>query len=176
MVDWAKLLFGFMLVVVGGILLLPATGLVALGAWQVWSYVALAVGAGFYLPALLWRGRGSLSWLSMPGTIFLVNGLALLYSSYAGARAWLYLWTLEPLAVGFGFYTMYLLGRRHGALLLAGKIMTLTGLVLLAAFASLVATEPVARLLGPAILVGLGLGVVLKALLGGRRPRLDRGG
>ncbi len=153
--------------------------LLHLGWGQLWPGL-LALGAlAFYLPIFVWwRRRRELAGLAVPGTILLANALILFYNACSGDwNAWSYLWSLEPLAVGLGLYAAWLVGTRPHGLLVGGHVLSIIGLLLFIVFGALFGARP-ARVLAPFVLIGLGILLLLRSLIGrGRRgaPRPPAG-
>ncbi len=176
MLNRGSLYVGMLLVLLGAVLiviqaaesLFPLVG-ISLGWADLWPLLVLYVASAFWLALLLWwPQRRKLAGLVVPGTIIGVNGLILLYQSLTGDwGSWVYLWALEPVSVGVSLLILYwLLGGR--GLLIAAGILAGVGLVFLVLFGSIVGAF---RLLGPALLVVLGLVVIIYSVRGRQSAR-----
>jgi hypothetical protein len=167
-----------LLLILAGLFFLAANmagPLLGLGWNALWPGLLLVAALAFYLPiAVWWPRRRALSGLAVPGTIFLANALIFFYNAISGNwDAWAYLWTLEPLAVGLGLYATWLVGLRQRGLLLGGHVLSLIGLVLFAIF-GLIFGNALARIVAPFVLIGLGVLLLLRGLVGRSGPRAPR--
>jgi hypothetical protein len=157
---------GVLLIMLGGVFLLAqTTGWLHLG-WRLWPLLVLGVGLAFWLPlAIWWDKRQELAGLAVPGTIIGGNGLLMLYQSLSGNwGSWSYAWALEPVFVALGLLALYWLTNRDKGLLVAAAIVGGVGLVFFVIFAS--AFGGVIRYVGPVMLIGIGLLILLGGLKG----------
>lgn len=151
---------GVPVLVTGGILLFASV----FGAWGVWRYTwpleLLALAAGFFLAA--WRiGAAG---LIIPAIIVGVNGLVFQFCAVTGWwSAWSVLWAFEPLSVGVALLALNLKMRKRG-LFLAGLILCSTAAVGLMGTSLLFTSRLWINVLGPLVLVGLGLLLLINAL------------
>ena len=83
----------------------------------------------------------------------------------AGLGAWAYLWPVLLIALGIAFLAMYWLGPRAAWLRFVGIIIGGVGVLLFAIFVMAFSIEPTTRILGPVLLIALGLVFTLGALL-----------
>ena len=155
---------GVPILVTGSILLLASV----FDAWSIWAWLwpmeLLALAVGFMAAAVYMREVG----LVIPATIIGANGALFQFCAVTGLWGWWsVLWTVEPAAVGLGLLIMGLV--QHS------KALTRVGLVWLAIaalFFLLMATIMIGggliRLVGPAMLIVAGMGVVIWGLLRGR--------
>jgi len=130
-----------------------------------WPMEVIGVALGFVLAAIFLK----VVWLMIPASIVGLNGLVLLFCSLTGLwGAWAVLWTVEPFAVGLPLLLIGMFKKLDG-LKLAGLILTgIAGLAFAAMSAILVTTSWVARLIGPGLIMALGIFMVVSALL--KRP------
>jgi hypothetical protein len=165
-----------LLIIVGLYILLVnlADAFLWLGWAQLWpGFVALAAIA-FCLPILVWREhRDALAGLAVPGTILLCNALFFFYNSLTGDwDAWAYLWSLEPVALGAGLFSLWLIGPRSSLVLVAAAVAGLVGLLLFSLFGTLFGSS-LAATVAPIVLIALGLLLLVRGLTG--RPRYRPG-
>jgi hypothetical protein len=116
-------LVGGALLIAFGVLTLLGQVFQGLDFWGTfWPFIIIAFGALFFV-AMLASGR-SLSGLAIPGSIFTVIGLMLLYQSLTGHwESWSYGWTVILMSIGLGIFIMGVWGanpnqRRSGLQLL----------------------------------------------------------
>lgn len=154
---------------VGGLLLGPDS---LLSMRRLWPLLLGWVGVGFFLPVLIWwENRRQLYGLTFPAILFLVNCLAFLFTSLTGYwRAWVYLWTVEPLAVALGLLALYFFGRRAQALLVAAAAIGAASLVVFAILVGLL-ERPAGGFVGAFLLLLTGVLLVIGALVRSRGTR-----
>lgn len=178
MPNRGTLYISLLLIVAGLYLLLvnllgPLSGL---GLRQMWPGFLLLGALACYLPMIIWREhRPALAGLAVPGTVFLVSALLLYYSAITSDwKAWAYLWPLELSGVGLGLLFTWLAGPRRPQLLPGALTTGLIGLFLFATLALVFGAGP-ARILASIVLIGLGLYLLLRGLLGrvAGRPRFE---
>jgi hypothetical protein len=135
------------------------------GHWSVWTYLwpleVLSVALGFVLMAIFMK----IPWLAIPASIIGGTGLVLQFCAATGFwGSWAVLWTIEPLSVGLPLLVIGLVKKIEG-LKLAGLILSgLAGVAFAAMSSFLVTTFWLTRLIGPAIVLGLGILLVFTAL------------
>jgi len=106
-----SLITGIGLVLLGGLALVSNYVLPAFGLdfrwwafWRLWPLIVIAIGLLFCVPPILAREKRGLGALFIPGLPVLVTGGILFFCSIFNIwDAWLFLWPLEPLALGLGF-------------------------------------------------------------------------
>jgi hypothetical protein len=172
------LVFGIILVVVGGIVLVSRLADITFGSssWPLWIIVpglAMLVGS-FAIPP-----RGGLG-LAIPGAILAMVGAVLwVQETYDVYASWAYAWALvAPTAVGLGMLA-YGLVRGDRGLVSDGLRTTLVGLALFAGFALFfegvlgVSGHPIENLdsVLPYAAIGIGILLVLASLFAGPRER-----
>jgi hypothetical protein len=160
--------FGLIIVLVGSGLLLMTSGWVALMPLDIAGYALILSGLGFCIPGIAWRR--ALPWLTalfLPGALAFAIGAGLMYTqrTEAGFGAWTYLWTTLLIALGMGFLAMYFLGPRARWLRFVGSVVAGVGVLLFAVFVMAFSIEPTTRIVGPALLIALGLVFTIGALL-----------
>jgi hypothetical protein len=152
----------------GGILLFTSVFNVW-GAWEwLWPAEVWSVAVGFALAALFMRNV----WLMIPAIIIGANGLLFQFCAFTGWwEVWTVLWTIEPLSVGLALLFVNFRKHRSG-LLIAGTILCAIAAIGLIGMLGLVALRPgwwVLNLVGPALLMGIGVLLLLSNV----RPHLN---
>jgi hypothetical protein len=160
--------FGLVIVLIGLLLLLMTSGLVALTPLDIVGYALILSGLCFWIPGIAWRR--TLPWLTalfLPGALAFAIGAGLMYTqrTEASFSAWSYLWTTLLIALGVAFLAMYFLGPRAPWLRVVGIIVGGVGVLLFAIFIMAFSIEPTARIAGPVLLIALGLVFTIGALL-----------
>ena len=119
---------GLILIAIGLLIILHSTGIFRIEWDVIWTYVIILLGVLFWLGFLFDRSDvGSL----MPGSVLLTVGLVLNYAARNGWDTMEYLWPFFILAPAFGFYAMFLLGKRDRGLLVPAGILTVIGVIFL---------------------------------------------
>ena len=154
---------GVPILATGGILLFTSV----LHWWRAWEWLwpieVLAVAVGFFAAAAYMR----VIWLTIPAIIIGVNGLVFQFCAVTGLwDLWAVLWAVEPLSVGLSLLLIGAVKRRSG-LTLAGLILCavagvgLLGMTAVLSLTALFARWWVLKIVGPAILVLVGLMLVV---------------
>ena len=148
----------------------PATQSVFLasitGNWHIWAYLwpleVIGVAMGFVLMAFFLK----IPWLMIPASIIGLTGLVLQFCAATGLwSSWAVLWTVEPFAVGL---PLLLIGmaRKIDGVKMAGIILCgFAGLAFAAMSTILVTSLWITRLIGPAIVLILGILLVGSAMM-----------
>ncbi|HTX92362.1 MAG TPA: hypothetical protein VMC09_14220 [Anaerolineales bacterium] len=145
------------------------------GNWSIWATLwpleVLSVALGFVLMAIFMK----IPWLAIPASIIGLTGLVLQFCAATGYwSSWAALWTVEPFAVGLPLLVIGL-ARKSEGLKLAGLILCgLAGLGFAAMSSFLVTSFWLTRLIGPALVLGLGIVLVVTALQ--KRSSEDKAG
>jgi hypothetical protein len=155
---------GVPLMVIGGLLLIASV----LNAWASWAWfwpmVLLGLAIGFVAAALYMDVSG----LLIPATILGINGLVFQFCAVTGLWSWWsVLWTVEPASVGLALLAF---GARHpsrGAIK-AGLILFAISAGAFALMFAILAGGWLFRLVGPGLLMLVGLAVLAWALARGR--------
>ncbi len=153
-------------VLITGILLFIAS---VTGDWAIWGtwwpLEVLSLAAAFLLMAIFLK----VPWLTIPGSILGFTGLVLQLCALTGQWSWwALLWTVIPFAVGL---PLLLIGfaRKLEGVRLAGIILCGLAVLAFAAMSAIVVTSMwITRMIGPALVLVLGVLLVIMAL--GRRP------
>jgi hypothetical protein len=140
------------------------------GNWHIWAYLwpleVISVALGFVLIAIFLK----IPWLMIPASIIGLTGLVLQFCAATGLwNSWAVLWTVEPFAVGL---PLLLIGmfRKIDGVKIAGIILCgFAGLAFAAMSTLLVTSLWITRVIGPAIVLILGILLVGSAILK-RRP------
>ena len=159
-----QIFLGVVIILAGLLLFAFTSGIVAMTFYD-WTGIALILsGLFFWIPGLVWRKP--LPWLTslfIPGTLAFAMGGILVYTGHVGVQAWSWLWTLLIIAIGLAFLAMYVWGPRLVWLRWVGVTVGGIGLGLLAILMTIF-VEPTARILGPIILIGLGMLIAIRAI------------
>ena len=119
---------GLILICIGIIAILGNFGLLDLD-WEVlWTYLLIILGIIFWLGFIFDRNKDG---LIMPGTILLTYGLMFNLSARFRYVDMADIWPFFILGPAFGFYAMYIFGKRERGLLVPAVILTIVGGVFL---------------------------------------------
>lgn len=126
-----------------------------------WPFEVISLALGFLLAAIFLR----VVWLTIPASIIGFTGLALLFCAITGRwDSWAVLWTVVPFSVGLPLLLIGIAKKLDGVKL-AGLILTGVAGALFAALSTFLVTSWwVTRLVGPAIVIGLGGLMIISAL------------
>jgi len=119
---------GFILIALGILIILHSTGIFRIEWDVIWTYVIILISVLFWLGFLFDRKDVG---VLMPGSVLLTVGLVLNYAARNGWHVMNYLWPFFILAPAFGFYMMFLLGKRDRGLLVPAGILTVIGVIFL---------------------------------------------
>ena len=130
------------------------------GAW--WPLEVISVAVGFVLAAIFLR----VVWLLVPASIVGFIGLVLLFCALTGLwAAWAVLWTVVPFSVGLPLLLIGIFHKIEGVKL-AGLIVTgFAGLAFAAMSAVVVTNSWLTRIVGPIIILALGVFMIASALI-----------
>ncbi len=161
-----QFLFGLIVVLMGGLLLLVSSGLIVMSVTDIAGSALILSAILFWGPGIAWRLKTPwLTALFIPGTIAFMVGALVMFTGRTEFGRWSYLWTLLLAALGFAFVAMYYLGPRVRGLLFTGFIVGGTGIILLAIFGSLFGTGTTADILGPVLLILFGFVLAASAVV-----------
>jgi len=135
------------------------------GYWTIWTYLwpleVLSVAAAFVLMAIFLK----VPWLMIPASIIGLTGLVLQFCAATGWwSSWAVLWTVEPFAVGLPLLLIGLTKRIEGVKLAGIILCGLAGVSFAAMSTLLVTSLWITRLIGPVVVLGLGVLLVVSAL------------
>ena len=136
---------GIALILLGIVFLLP--NFTDMRERDLWPLLVLGPGILFFVLFLADRTNYG---LIMPATILTVSGVLFFYCTVEGWHMMRTLWPFFMIAPGIAFLLMYMVGRKEGAFLVPGIILTAAGVVFL-----LGATEYIA--LWPVVLIVIGV-------------------
>jgi hypothetical protein len=155
---------GLILIVLGVIFLLGNFGAFDI-EWEVlWTWVLILLGVIFWLGFIFDRSKDG---LIMPGTILLTIGIVFNISmryDWVGVEN---LWPFFVLAPAFGFYAMYLFGKRDRGILVPAVILTIIGTIFL------MGSIPVLKYVWPLLLIAVGVLIITKPRSGGGEKRIE---
>jgi hypothetical protein len=145
-----------------GVLLFVAS---VTGYWSIWTYLwpleVLSVAAAFVLMAVFLK----VPWLMIPASIVGFTGLVLQFCAATGWwSSWAVLWTVEPFAVGLPLLLIGIARKIEGVKLAGIILCGLAGLAFAAMSSFLVTSLWITRLIGPALVLGLGIVLIVSAL------------
>lgn len=134
------------------------------GRWSVWSYLwpleVLSVAAAFILMAIYLK----VPWLMIPASIIGFTGLVLQFCAITGWwSSWAVLWTVEPFAIGLPLLLIGFAKKIEGVKLAGIILCGLAGLAFAGMSSLLVTSLWITRLIGPALVLGLGILLILSA-------------
>jgi hypothetical protein len=135
------------------------------GFWGIWGYLwpleVLSVAAAFILMAVFLK----IPWLMIPASILGFTGLVLQFCAATGWwSSWAVLWTVEPFAVGLPLLFIGLSKKIDGVKLAGIILCGLAGLGFAAMSSVLVTSLWITRLIGPVLVLGLGILLVVSAM------------
>jgi hypothetical protein len=145
-----------------GLLLFAASLTGNWGLWGAfWPLEVIGVAVGFVMAAIFLR----VVWLMIPASIVGLIGLVLQFCALTGQWAsWAVLWTVVPFSVGLPLLLIGIFQKIDG-LKLAGLIITgFAGLAFAAMSAIIVTSSWLTKIVGPAIILALGLFMIFSAL------------
>ncbi len=134
--------------------------------WSIWAYLwpleVISVGLGFVLMAIFLK----VPWLMIPASIIGLTGLVLQFCAATGLwNSWAVLWTVEPFAVGLPLLLIGMFKKIEGVKVAGIILCSIAGLSFAAMSALLVTSLWITRLIGPGIILALGILLVLSAFL-----------
>jgi hypothetical protein len=136
------------------------------GNWHIWATLwpleVISVGLGFILMAIFLK----VPWLLIPASIIGMTGLVLQFCAATGLwSSWAVLWTVEPFAVGLPLLLIGMFKKIEGVKVAGIILCGIAGLSFAAMSALLVTSLWITRLIGPGIILALGILLVLSALI-----------
>jgi len=136
------------------------------GNWNIWAYLwpleVISVALGFVLMSIFLK----VPWLMIPASVIGLTGLVLQYCAATGWwSSWAVLWTVEPLAVGLPLLLIGMFKKIEGVKVAGIILCGFAGLAFAAMSSILVTSLWISRLIGPAIVLALGILLVVLALL-----------
>jgi general stress protein CsbA len=134
--------------------------------WHIWAFLwpleVISLGLGFVLMAIFLR----IPWLMIPASIIGLNGLVLQFCAATGLwNSWAVLWTVEPFAVGLPMLLIGMIRKIEGVRMAGIILCGFAGLAFAAMSALLVTSVWITRLIGPAIVLILGILLVGSAVM-----------
>jgi hypothetical protein len=135
------------------------------GQWGWWAFLwpleVIAVALGFVLAAIFLR----VVWLMVPASIVGLTGLVLQFCAVTGLwGSWAVLWTVVPFSVGLPLLLIGMFKKIEGVKLAGIILCGFAGLCFAAMSSILVTSLWITRLVGPAIVLTLGILMVVSAL------------
>ncbi len=145
-----------------GLLLFAAS---VTGYWSIWAYLwpleVISVALGFVLMAVFLK----IPWLAIPASVLGAVGLVLQFCAATGWwNSWAVLWTVVPFAVGLPLFIIGLVKKIDGVKLAGLILCGLAGLGFAAMSTILVTSLWITRLVGPVLVLGFGVVLVVLAL------------
>lgn len=131
-----------------------------------WPLFFVGLGGLFLLGALV-GDRG----MAVPGSVLTGLGGLFYYQNVTGDwGSWAYAWALIPGFVGVGTFLMHLLQGQLRRAVKEGGGLIFISFVMFMVFGSFFGGWVSLRLAGPLLLIGLGVWLLLKMVVGGPRP------
>ncbi len=145
------------------------------GNWAIWATLwpleVLSVAAAFVLMAVFLK----VPWLMIPASIIGLTGLVLQFCAATGMwSSWAVLWTVEPFAVGLPLLLIGLSKKIEGVKLAGLILCGLAGLGFAAMSTVLVTSLWITRLIGPVLVLGLGILLVVSALASRSSEKVEK--
>jgi hypothetical protein len=136
------------------------------GNWSIWSYLwpleVISVAFGFVLMAVFLK----VPWLMIPASIIGLTGFVLQFCAVTGLwSSWAVLWTVEPFAVGLPLLLIGMVKKIEGVKVAGIILCGLAGLAFAAMSSILVTSLWITRLIGPVIVLALGILLVVSAII-----------
>ncbi len=136
------------------------------GNWSIWAYLwpleVISVALGFVLMTIFLK----VPWLMIPASILGLTGLVLQFCAATGWwSSWAVLWAVEPFAVGLPLLLIGMFKKIEGVKVAGVILCGFAGLAFAAMSTLLVTSLWITRLIGPAIVLALGIFLVVSALL-----------
>ncbi len=152
---------GFPVLVTGLLLFIASIS----GIWSIWARLwpleVLSVALAFAMMAIFLR----VPWLMIPASIIGFTGLVLQFCAVTGWwSSWAVLWTVEPFSVGLPLLIIGIFRKSEGVKLAGIILCGLAGLAFAGMSSFLVTSLWITRLVGPAIILTLGVVMVFAAL------------
>jgi hypothetical protein len=145
---------GVALILVGLLFLLDNFNIVNPDWNNIWIGILILLGISFWLGFLTDKKKIG---LIMPGTVLLTIGIIFYVEAYSGWADMGNLWPFFILAPAFGFYAMFLLGKRDRELLVPAVILTIVGTIFL------MTTIPGLIFVIAALLISIGILIILSS-------------
>jgi hypothetical protein len=151
-----------------GILLFIASITDNWGLWATWwPMEIIGVALGFVLAAIFLR----VVWLMLPASIVGLTGLALLFCALTGLwSSWAALWTIVPFSVGLPMLLIGMFQKSDGVKLAGIILCGFAGLAFAAMSALVTSASLVFRVVGPAVILALGVLLLVSALVKKTEP------
>jgi hypothetical protein len=135
------------------------------GTWSIWAILwpleVLSAAAAFVLMAVFLK----VPWLMIPASILGFTGMVLQFCAVTGWwSSWAVLWTVEPFAVGLPLLLIGIARKIEGVKLAGIILCGLAGVAFAAMSTFLVTSLWITRLIGPAVVLGLGIILVVSAI------------
>ncbi len=144
---------GLILICIGIVAVLNNFGAIFLDWEVIWTYFILLLGLIFWLGFIFDRSKDG---LIMPGTVLLTYGIIFNLSARFGWANMDSLWPFFILGPAFGFYAMFLLGKRDRGILIPAVILTIVGSIFLLQSYSII------RYVWPLVLVAIGVLLLMR--------------
>jgi hypothetical protein len=151
---------GLPILTTGAILFFVSTS----GNWHIWATLwpleVISVALAFVLMGIFLK----IPWLMIPASIIGMTGLVLQFCAVTGWwSAWAVLWTVEPFAVGLPLLLIGMFHKIEGVKVAGIVLCGFAGLAFAAMSTLLVTSLWITRLIGPAIVLALGVLLVFSA-------------
>ena len=136
------------------------------GSWSIWTYLwpleVISVTLGFILMAVFLK----VPWLMIPASIIGLTGLVLQFCAATGMwNSWAVLWTVEPFAVGLPLLLIGIFKKIEGVKVAGIILCGFAGLAFAAMSSILVTSFWITRLIGPVVVLALGILLIVSAFM-----------
>lgn len=122
--DKRQIVPGLILILAGLLFLLDNFNLIDFDWGKIWTWMIVLLGVAFWLGFISDRRKLG---LIMPGTILLTLGIIFNLNAYYYWADMDILWPFFILAPAFGFFAMFLFGKKDRGLLVPAIILTIVG-------------------------------------------------
>jgi hypothetical protein len=161
----ASIVSGVFLVLLGLIFLVRE---IAPQYFRFWEWPMFIIGFGGFF--LLWAVLSGTGGLAIPGSIIAGIGGILYYQELSGEwESWSYIWTLIPGFVGIGIMLGSLIDGNFKKSFGAGLTLLLISAIMLFSFGAAFGLDPQITQYWPALVIGLGIIILIRAIISGSK-------
>lgn len=163
----ASIVSGIFLVLLGLLFLVRE---IAPQYFEFWEWPFIIIGLGFVF--LLWAILSGTGGLAVPGSILAGIGGILYYQNMSGDwESWSYIWSLIPGFVGIGIIISGIIEGNFKEALSSGLVLLLISAIFLFVFGSAFGLPEYITQYWPALLIGLGLVSLVRAIIAGNKRK-----
>jgi hypothetical protein len=163
----ASIVSGIFLILIGILFLFRE---IAPQYFDFWDWPFIIIGLGFVF--LVWAILSGAGGLAVPGAILAGLGGIFYYQNMTGDwESWAYIWSLIPGFVGVGIIISGIIEGNFKEAISSGLVLLLISAILLFVFGSAFGLPDVITQYWPALLIGLGLISLVKAIIAANKRR-----